>query len=128
MTSRFAGLHVCADPDLVTYWLAGEIDDERGWGIRKTPSASPSGSGARGAGLVLARRPRSGDRVYRTHFLAEGGTLTAAQAQIAAALGARARVLPMSNDPVRTRVRTGAGWRGLQEFLILDRGEARSRR
>ena len=53
--------------------------------------------------------------LYRTHFIAEGGTLTAAQAQIARALGAHASVLPMSEEPVRTRVRTarraGAGCR-----------------
>src|SRR5439155_26620816 len=62
--------------------------------------------------------------LYRTHFLAEGGSLTAAQGQIARALGATAAVLPMCEERVATRVRTPAGWRELQEFLILDHGEA----
>jgi LPPG:FO 2-phospho-L-lactate transferase len=119
------GLHVSPDPDLVTYWLAGEIDEDRGWGIRDDTS------------VVSARLERLGapgwftltDRdlatcIYRTRFVAEGGSFTAAQGQIASALGVAASVLPMCEERVRTRVLTPAGWRGLQEFLILDGGEA----
>ena len=117
------GLRVSPDPDLITYWLAGEIDEERGWGIRDD------------AFVVHARLVKLGapgwfqlsDRdlatcLYRTRFLAEGGSLAGAQGQIARALGVRAAVLPMCEADVRTRVRTAAGWRGLQEFLILDHG------
>jgi LPPG:FO 2-phospho-L-lactate transferase len=122
--TRVHGLYVSPDPDLVTYWLTGEIDEGRGWGIRDD------------AFVVSERLERLGspgwfrlsDRdlaacLYRTHFIAEGGTLTAAQAQIARSLGAVARVLPMSEEPVATRVLTPNGWRGLQEFLIVDRSE-----
>jgi LPPG:FO 2-phospho-L-lactate transferase len=119
------GLLVSPDPDLCTYWLAGEIDEERGWGIRNDAFVVHER-------LVELGAPewfRLSDRdlaacLYRTHFVAEGGTLTAAQAQIARGLGASAAVLPMCEQPVRTRVRTPAGWRGLQEFLILDEGAA----
>ena len=118
------GIHVSPDPDLITYWLSGEIDEQRGWGIRDDSF------------VVFERLVRLGapdwfklsDRdlatcVYRTSFVAEGGSLTAAQAQIARALGVTARVLPMSENRVRTRVRTPAGWRTLQEFLVADRAE-----
>ncbi|OLE35662.1 MAG: 2-phospho-L-lactate transferase [Actinobacteria bacterium 13_1_20CM_3_68_9] len=118
--TRIHGLHVSPDPDLITYWLSGEIDEERGWGIRGDSFT------------VHERLERLGtpgwfqlsDRdlatcVYRTHFVAEGGTLTAAQGQIARALGVRATVLPMCEQPVYTRVLTAEGWRGLQEFLIV---------
>jgi LPPG:FO 2-phospho-L-lactate transferase len=119
------GLRVSPDPDLVTYWLSGEIDEERGWGIRDD-------------GFVVSERlERLGapgwfqlsDRdlatcLYRTHFVAEGGTMTAAQAQIARSLGVSAAVLPMSEERVSARILTPAGWRELQEFLIVDRGEA----
>jgi LPPG:FO 2-phospho-L-lactate transferase len=122
--TRIHGLHVSPDPDLVTYWLAGEIDEERGWGIR-------------GDSFVVHQRlERLGspgwfqlsDRdlatcLYRTHFMAEGGTLTAAQGQIARALGVSASVLPMAEEPVATRVLTSIGSRGLQEFLIVDASE-----
>jgi LPPG:FO 2-phospho-L-lactate transferase len=119
------GLRVSVDPDLVTYWLAGEIDEERGWGIRGDGFAVHERLERLGApgwfGLTDLDLATS---IYRTHFLSEGGTLSAAQAQIARALGVRAAVLPMCEQDVRTRVRTPAGWRGLQEFLILDHGEA----
>jgi LPPG:FO 2-phospho-L-lactate transferase len=61
--------------------------------------------------------------LYRHHFLAEGGRLTAAQEQIVRAVGVKASVLPMCEQPVRTRVQTPAGWRDVQEFLILDRSQ-----
>ena len=119
------GLHVSPDPDLCTYWLSGQIDEERGWGIRDdsfTVSERLELLGAPGW-FSLSDRDLA-TCMYRTHFVAEGGTLTAAQAQIARALGVRARVLPMSEQRVATRIRTPAGWRGLQEFLILDHGTA----
>ncbi|MET0927247.1 MAG: 2-phospho-L-lactate transferase [Solirubrobacterales bacterium] len=119
------GVHVSPDPDLVTYWLTGQIDEERGWGIRDDAFTVHERLEALGAPGWFSLSDRDlATCLYRTHFVAEGGTLTAAQAQVARALGATARVLPMTEAPVRTRVRTPAGWRGLQEFLILDHGEA----
>lgn len=119
------GVDVSPDPDLITYWLADEIDEERGWGIR-------------GDSFTVFERLRTlgapdwfqlSDRdlatcLYRAHFVAEGGTRTGAQAQIARALGVAAAVLPMSEQPVRTWVRTPRGRIGLQEFLIAERAEA----
>ena len=118
------GVDVSPDPDLVTYWLADEIDEQQGWGIKGDSSTVFER-------LVQLGAPdwfRLTDRdlatcLYRTTFIAAGGSRTDAQAQIARALGVRAQVLPMSEQRVRTRVRTSAGWRGLQEFLVADRGE-----
>jgi LPPG:FO 2-phospho-L-lactate transferase len=119
------GVHVSPDPDLITYWLSGEIDAERGWGIRDDTFT------------VFERLVRLGapdwfslsDRdlaacLYRRQFLDEGGRQTDAQAQIARALGVDARVLPMSETAVRTKVSTAAGRRDLQEYLIVDGGAA----
>jgi LPPG:FO 2-phospho-L-lactate transferase len=119
------GLRVSPDPDLITYWLADEIDEERGWGIRGDTFTAHERLERLGAPGWFGLSDRDlATCLYRTHFLAEGGTLTAAQAQIARALDVRGQVLPMSEQRVRTRVRTPAGWRGLQEFLILDGGAA----
>lgn len=119
------GLHVSPDPDLVTYWLAGQIDEERGWGIRDDGFTVHERLESLGAPGWFALSDRDlATCLYRTHFTAEGGTLTAAQAQIARGLGVAARVLPMSEQPVRTRVLTPSGRRALQEFLILDAGAA----
>ena len=118
------GLYVSVDPDLVTFWLAGVIDEERGWGFRDDGFTVNEQLQALGAPGWFALSDRDlATSLYRTHFLAEGGTLSAAQAQIARSLGVRAAVLPMTNDPVRTIVETAAGPRPLQEFLILERGE-----
>jgi LPPG:FO 2-phospho-L-lactate transferase len=115
------GVHVSPDPDLVTYWLSGEIDAERGWGIRDDSFAAFERLAKLGAPDWLSLSDRDlAACLYRRTFLDEGGRLTDAQAQIARALGVAARVLPMSDSPVRTRVTTDAGVRGLQEYLILD--------
>jgi len=118
------GVHVSPDPDLITYWLAGEIDEERGWGIRDDSFTTFERMKELGAPSWFGLSDRDlAACLYRRQFLEEGGRPTDAQAQIARALGVEAKVLPMSDRPVRTRVLTEAGSRGLQEYLILDGGE-----
>lgn len=120
--TRVHGLYVSPDPDLVTYWLTGAIDEERGWGIRDDTFVVHERLERLGSPGWFALSDRDlATCLYRTHFMAEGGTLTAAQGQVARALGATARVLPMAEEAVYTRVLTPDGWRGLQEFLIVDR-------
>ena len=121
---RIHGLHVSPDPDLITYWLAGEIDEERGWGIQGDSFTAHERLAELGAPGWFQLSDRDlATCLYRTHFIAEGGTLTAAQGQIARALGARATVLPMCEQPVQTRVLTPDGWLGLQEFLIVHKSQ-----
>ena len=122
--TRIHGLYVSPDPDLITYWLAGAIDEERGWGIRDDAFVVHERLEQLGAPGWFRLSDRDlATCLYRTHFMVEGGTLTAAQAQIARALGAVASVLPMAEEPVYTRVLTPDGWRRLQEYLILDGSE-----
>jgi LPPG:FO 2-phospho-L-lactate transferase len=119
------GLHVSPDPDLCTYWLAGQIDEERGWGIAGDSFTVHERLVELGAPGWFSLSDRDlAACLYRTHFVAEGGTLTAAQAQIVRGLGVAGAVLPMCEERVRTTVVTPAGRRGLQEFLILDEGSA----
>lgn len=115
--------HVSPDPDLVTWWLAGLID-ERGWGIRGDTFHVMDAFESVGHGAWF----RLGDRdlaycLVRTEGLRAGKTLTQAHADVVRAAGVDARVLPMSDDPVRTHVRTGGGWRPFQEYMIVDRAE-----
>ena len=118
------GVHVSPDPDLVTYWLSGEIDEARGWGVegdtftafeRLKQLGAPSWFGLSDRDLAAC--------LYRRQFLDDGGRSTDAQAQIARGLGVEARVLPMCDTPVRTQIVTPGGTRGLQEYLILDQGQ-----
>ena len=117
------GVHVSPDPDLVTYWLADAID-ERGWGLRDDTWKVMEALEATGAPHWF----RLGDRdlascLVRTERLRAGASLTEAQAAVTAALGARARVLPMSDEAVTTWV--GARGRTLpfQEFMIVEHAE-----
>jgi LPPG:FO 2-phospho-L-lactate transferase len=118
------GVHVSPDPDLVTYWLSGEIDAERGWGIKDDDFAVFSRLKQLGAPSWFGLSDRDlAACLYRRAFLDDGGRPTDAQAQIARGLGVEARVLPMCDTPVRTQVMTPGGERGLQEYLILDGGQ-----
>ena len=124
------GVHVSPDPDLCTYWLTGEIDDERGWGIRGDSFKVFERLGTLGApewfGLSDLDLATCLERRRRLEL---GERPTVVQAELAASLGARARVLPMCDEPVRTRVRTPDGWRDFQEYVVRERGgAARSRR
>lgn len=117
------GLHVSPDPDLITYWLNGEIDAERGWGIRDDNFVVSDRLALLGAPAWFRLTDKDlAACLYRAHFLAEGGRLTVAQNQISRALGVKARILPMCDEPVRTRVLSLNEWRPLQEYLILARG------
>jgi LPPG:FO 2-phospho-L-lactate transferase len=117
------GAYVSPDPDLITFWLADAID-ERGWGLAGDTFHTMDGLKALGVEVWF----NLGDRdlaigIERARLLATGSRLTTAHAQIGAAMGVRARVLPMSDAPVRTRVMAHGAWWGVQEFLIRRRGE-----
>ena len=117
------GAHVSPDPDLVSFWLADQIDP-RGWGLRDDTFVVMDALRALGSEVWF----NLGDRdlawcLERARMIAAGLSPTAALARLNAAIGVRSRVLPMSDDPVRTYVRTGAGWRSFQEFMIRQRAE-----
>jgi LPPG:FO 2-phospho-L-lactate transferase len=117
------GAYVSPDPDLITFWLADQID-ERGWGLAGDTFQTMGGLRELGVDVWF----NLGDRdlaigIERARRLDAGERLTEAQGAIGAALGVGARVLPMSDSPVRTRVMAQARFWGLQEFLIQGRGE-----
>jgi LPPG:FO 2-phospho-L-lactate transferase len=116
------GAHVSPDPDLVSFWLADEID-ERGWGLREDTFAVMDALRALGVEVWF----NLGDRdlawcLERARMTGDDDgeplTPTGALARLNEAIGVRARVLPMSDDPVRTWVRGRAGWCSFQEFMI----------
>ena len=117
------GAHVCPDPDLCLFWLADRID-ERGWGLRGDTFHVMEGLRELGADPWF----HLGDRdlavgLHRAQRLAAGARLTEALEELRAALDVRARVLPMSDAPVRTRVRARGAWHPFQAFMIRERGE-----
>lgn len=118
------GVHVAPDPDLVTYWLADRID-ERGWGLRDDTFVVMDALRELGEDVWF----NLGDRdlavgLERARRLAEGARLTDALAELGDALGLGVRVLPMSDEPVRTVVGTAERSWPLQEFMIRLSGKA----
>jgi LPPG:FO 2-phospho-L-lactate transferase len=117
--------YVSPDPDLCTFWLADRID-ERGWGLRDDTFAAMEELRTLGEDIWF----NLGDRdlaigLLRARRLREGARLTEALGELGAALGLRARVLPMSDAPVRTWVLSGEEWTSFQEFMIRGRAEGR---
>jgi LPPG:FO 2-phospho-L-lactate transferase len=117
------GAHVSPDPDLVSFWLADEID-ERGWGIDGDTFAVMDALRGLGRDVWL----NLGDRdlawcLRRREMEDEGLRPTEALARLNEAIGVRARVLPMCDEPLRTWVRTDAGWRDFQRFMIRERAQ-----
>jgi LPPG:FO 2-phospho-L-lactate transferase len=113
------GGHVSPDPDLISFWLA-DLIDERGWGLRDDTFAVMDALRALDRDVWF----NLGDRdlawcLERARMRDEDGIApTAALARLNEAIGVRARVLPMSDDPVRTWIRTTVGWRAFQEYMI----------
>src|SRR5713226_8276213 len=121
---RWHGLYVAPDLDTVMYWLAGLADEERGWGIRGDTFTAQDAF----ARLGLETWFQLGDQdlathVYRTERLAAGVPLDRVTNELAARLRVRARLLPMSNEPVTTRLRTDRGDSHFQEYFVRDRSQ-----
>lgn len=119
------GAYVSPDPDLISFWLADRID-ERGWGLAGDTFNVMDGLREIGVDVWF----NLGDRdlaicLERARRLQHGERQTEAQQALATALGIRARVLPMSDQPVRTRIQADQEWFSLQEFLIGRRGRGR---
>jgi LPPG:FO 2-phospho-L-lactate transferase len=116
------GGHVSPDPDLVTFWLADRID-ERGWGLADDTFHVMDGLRELGDDVWFTL----GDRdlalcLRRARRLAAGARLTDTIDEARRALGVKARVLPMCDEPVRTHVTARGRTHAFQDFMIRERG------
>jgi LPPG:FO 2-phospho-L-lactate transferase len=114
------GAYVSPDPDLICFWLA-DLIDERGWGLREDSFAVMDALRALGTDVWF----NLGDRdlawcLERARMFGEGRSATDALQRLKSSIGVRAHVLPMSDDPVRTWVRTPSGWHAFQQFMIRE--------
>jgi len=113
------GLYVSPDLDSITYILAGRLSSERGWGVRGDTFFCLQTMGELGQPTWF----HMGDRdlavhLLRSKFLREGKTLAEATAEIANKFGIEARILPMSNSRVETRVDTPIGELSFEEYFV----------
>ncbi len=116
------GLHVSPDLDTLMYTLAGLDDPEHGWG-RCDETWSFMDTLATLGGETWFRL---GDRdlalhVERTRRLRSGETLSSITADVCRRLDVGPRVLPATDDPVRTRVLTETGWLAFQDYFVRRR-------
>lgn len=115
------GLHISPDVDTVCYTLAGLNDDERGWGLAgETWTVMTALEQLGGAAWFRLGDHDLATHLYRTQRLSEGASLSDVTAELATRMGLRTRMLPMSDDPVRTRITlAGDGRRvGFQEYFV----------
>lgn len=113
------GLKISPDLDIVTYTLAGIVDSAKGWGIRGETFHALKRLAAYGRSNWFNLGDRDlGTHIHRTAQLAEGQTLAQAAESIRVALGVKARILPMSNDPVPTIIESNEGSLHFQEYLV----------
>jgi LPPG:FO 2-phospho-L-lactate transferase len=117
------GVHVSPDLDIVTYWLAGIADYERGWGLEADTFHLVDALEVLGEEAWF----RLGDRDFatclaRTRRLRAGMSLSEVSGEFTRRLGIAARILPMSDDPVHTIVETSDGRRlEFQEYFVRER-------
>ena len=113
------GLYVSPDIDSITYVLSGMLSRERGWGVKGDTFLCLQAMGQLGEPTWF----HTGDRdlavhLLRSRLLAEGKTLSEATSAICDKLGVKARILPMSNSRVETRVDTPSGELSFEEYFV----------
>ena len=116
------GLKVCPDLDTLTYTLAGLANEETGWGRAGESGAFMQALGALGGETWFFLGDKDlAIHVERTRRLGAGESLSAVTADLCARLGIRARIVPMSDDPVPTVVETEDGPLAFQHYFVRER-------
>jgi LPPG:FO 2-phospho-L-lactate transferase len=119
------GLHVSPDLDSVMYALAGVLDTRRGWGRADETFHCLAAMASFGAPTWFGLGDRDlATHIARTQALAAGRPLSEITAALARGLGVRARLLPMSDERVRTVIRTPDGTLAFQEYFVRDKAMA----
>lgn len=116
------GLSISPDLDTITYTVTGAVNPETGWGLAgeswRAMEALGSIGGAARTWFRLGDRDL-GTHLYRTGRLSEGATLSQVTSEIAGAFGVPFRLVPMSDDPVRTVLRlVGGETVSFQEYFV----------
>lgn len=117
--ATFHGLHISPDLDIVTYTLAGEIGAS-GWGFDGDTTHALEMMSSYGIDTWFTLGDRDiGTHLARTTWLREGTPLSEVTDRIRRSLGVEARIIPMSDDPVRTKIVTAEGIeREFQEYFV----------
>lgn len=113
------GLRICPDLDSVMYALAGINDQTRGWGLaNESWQAMTAVKRLGGADWFQLGDQDLATHLLRTQQLRDGASLSEATAALSGELGIECRLLPMTDDPVATRVFTEEGALPFQEYFV----------
>jgi LPPG:FO 2-phospho-L-lactate transferase len=116
------GLHVSPDLDTVLYTLAGLLDEERGWGVRDETHNALALAGRLGGETWFTLGDRDiGLHLVRTRLLRDGVPLSEVTRRLGEALDVAVRLLPVTDDAVRTKIETPAGELDFQEWFVARR-------
>lgn len=116
------GLTICPDIDSVVYALAGLNDATRGWGVVEESWQALAMLGRLGEADWFSLGDRDlAMHIARSHRLRAGETLSAVTERLAKALGVAHGMVPMSDAPVRTEIRTDAGWLDFQTYFVTEK-------
>ncbi len=118
------GLTICPDLDSVMYALAGINDTKRGWGVRgETWQVLGALKRLQGETWFQLGDRDLATHIMRTHALAAGHSLSRVTCRLSAALGIEHRLVPMSDQPVRTFVKTASADLPFQQYFVAERCE-----
>ncbi|MBX5445345.1 MAG: 2-phospho-L-lactate transferase [Sphaerobacter sp.] len=116
------GLHISPDLDTVMYTLGGIANPQTGWGIAGDTAAALEMIGRYGRDTWFWLGDRDlATHILRTERLRAGDSLTTVTAELAGALGIRAAILPMCDEPVATIVETPDGDLAFQDYFVRRR-------
>ena len=119
---EFYGLHVSPDLDTVTYTLAGQANPETGWGIAGDTFQALQALEAYGAPAWFNLGDNDlATHLRRTELLKQGLTLSEVTESLRTALGVKHRIVPMSDDRVRTIIDTENGELPFQVYFVKHR-------
>jgi len=118
------GLHVSPDLDTVTYALGGALDVARGWGRADETFHCLDAMATLGGETWFNLGDRDlATHLVRTRALRAGQPLSSITAELARRHGVASRIVPMSDDPVRTRIETPDGWLDFQEYFVRHKAQ-----
>jgi LPPG:FO 2-phospho-L-lactate transferase len=113
------GLHISPDLDIVTYTLAGIVDEAKGWGVKGDTFQCLEMLKAHGLDTWFGLGDRDlATHLYRTESLKKGYTLTQITKEISSVLGLKTKILPMTDDMCKTMVRTSEGSIHFEEYFV----------
>lgn len=113
------GLHISPDIDIITYTLAGIVDEAKGWGIRGDTFHCLEMLRQHGADAWFNLGDKDlATHIYRTQQLKQGKQLSQVTDEICRALGLKTKILPMSNNHFETHVNTQYGKMHFEEYFV----------